>query len=351
MHKVSRPMYRSPRWLSLTTAATLVSALATGQAHAAAPAAQPPPPGAGSPAAQSVPPEQRTAQLGPGWAASADRAVTTAGDTTGFHVLVADAKDGYTWRTAATLTEPGAETSQWIGQECLTASGRFAAVVYAPREAVNHEEQFRAGGLAAVVDLTSGAVRKLPFTVNLAYYNPGCGAGDQVVFTGNLTSGDKYESRLTTVDATTAKVVRQTGAIGQVTSAVPFGDGVLAAAVDGLATVEPDGRLRHVADTTGTPFRLSADKAGGVGYEVRTKAGTELHRYTTAGDTRIAVAPLDSVRLSQVAGHVVVAGRTVTPLPAGWQAADVPVGAEPVDHGCAGRAVRDERRRRARPAR
>ncbi|WIX86355.1 SGNH/GDSL hydrolase family protein [Amycolatopsis sp. DG1A-15b] len=321
-------MHKSPRWQPLAAAVSLLSALAAGQSTASA---APAPPPADPPSTSSVPPAQRAGVLGSGWAASADRAVTTVGDTAGLHVLVADAKDGYAWRTAATLTEPGAETSQWIGQDCVTGSGRFAAVVYAPREAVNREERFHAGGLAAVVDLTSGAVRKLPFTVNLAYYNPGCGAGDQVVFTSNLTAGNTYKSRLVTLDAPTAKVLRQVDATGQVTSAVPFGDGVLAAAVDGLAAVGPDGKLRRVADTADTPFRLSADKDGGVGYEVRTKAGTELHRYTPAGDTKITVAPLDSVRLSQVAGHVVVQGpaaaRLATPLPAGWQAADVPAGA------------------------
>ncbi|MEV4052648.1 SGNH/GDSL hydrolase family protein [Amycolatopsis sp. NPDC049688] len=315
-------------WPPLAAAVTLISALAAGQSPASA---APAPPPAGPPPTSSVPAAQRAGVLGSGWATSADRAVATAGDTAGFHVLVADAKDGYAWRTAATLTEPGAETSQWIGQDCVTGSGRFAAVVYAPREAVNREERFHAGGLAAVVDLGTGAVRKLPFAVNLAYYNPGCGSGDEVVFTRNLTAGDTYKSRLVTVDAPTAKVVRQVDATGQVTSAVPFGDGVLAAAADGLATVGPDGKLRHVAGSAGTPFRLSADKDGGVGYEVRTKDGTELHRYTRAGDARITVAPLDSVRLSQVAGHVVVQGpaaaRLAAPLPAGWQAADVPAGA------------------------
>ncbi|MEU4253751.1 hypothetical protein AB0F15_40800 [Amycolatopsis sp. NPDC026612] len=317
-------------WQPLAAAVTLISALTAGQSPASA-ATAPPPPGAPQPSDSSIPLGQRAGVLGSGWAGSPDRAVTTVGDTSGLHVLVADAKDGYAWRTAATLAEPGAETSQWIGQDCVTGSGRFAAVVYAPREAVNREERFHAGGLAAVVDLASGAVRKLPFTVNLAYYNPGCGAGDQVVFTRNLTDGDTYESRLVTVDAPTAQVVRQVDATGQVTSAVPFGDGILAAAVDGLATVGANGKLRHVADTADTPFRLSADKDGGVGYEVRTKAGTELRRYTLAGDTRIALAPLDSVRLSQVAGHVVVQGpaaaRLTAPLPTGWQAADVPAGA------------------------
>ncbi|QYN23656.1 SGNH/GDSL hydrolase family protein [Amycolatopsis sp. DSM 110486] len=204
--------------------------------------------------------------------------------------------------------------------------------MYAPREAVNHEDLFRAGGLTAIVDLSSGGVHKLPFTVNLAYYNPGCGAGDEVVFTRNFTAGDTYKSQLVTVNAATAKTVRQVDATGQVTSAVPFGDGVLAAAADGLATVSADGTLKHVADTTDTPFRLSADKDGGVGYEIRTPAGTEIHRYTKTGDARIALAPLDSVRVSQIAGRVTVQGPAATrlrvPLPRDWQAADVPIDAD-----------------------
>jgi hypothetical protein len=85
--------------------------------------------------AESVAPEsvavgQRSDLLGGGWSQSSDRAVTTSGDATGFHVLVADARDGYQWRTAASLSEPGFDADAWIGNMCVTASGRRAVVVY-----------------------------------------------------------------------------------------------------------------------------------------------------------------------------------------------------------------------------
>src|SRR6266536_2797225 len=113
--------------------------------------------------------------------AADDRAVTTSSDETGLHVLVADGGDGYRWRTAATLAEPGFDTDQWIGQFCVTGSGRRAVVVYAPRQFANHESTMSAGGFAAVVDLTSGAVTKLAERVTLAYYNPACGSAETAV--------------------------------------------------------------------------------------------------------------------------------------------------------------------------
>src|SRR5688572_21174141 len=82
-----------------------------------------------------------------------DRAVTVAGDANGLHVLVADEAMHYAWRTAATLAEPGTETDQWIGQQCVTASGRRAVVVYAPRELINETTLFGQGARVAVVDL------------------------------------------------------------------------------------------------------------------------------------------------------------------------------------------------------
>ncbi|SDX29894.1 GDSL-like Lipase/Acylhydrolase [Amycolatopsis xylanica] len=312
---------RAARRAAQTCAALLLTTAFLGTP---AVAASKPPPDAAKPDSASVPQADRDRILPAGWRSSADRAVTIVGDQTGLHVLAADAKDGYTWRTVATLAETGAETSQWIGQECVTASGRYAAVVYAPREAVNREEKFRGGGFAAIVDLTSGDVRKLPFTVNLAYYNPGCGADERVVFTRNLTVGDTYKSRLMTVDAATTGVVRQVDAIGQVTSAVPVRDTTVAATGRGLATVEADGKLRHVADAASTPFRLSVDADGGVGFEVRSAGKTEIHRYTGAVDTLVAAVPLDSVQLHQVAGKVFVQGKTIgSRLPGTWHAADV----------------------------
>ncbi|CAM5541134.1 hypothetical protein STANM309S_00909 [Streptomyces tanashiensis] len=96
-----------------------------------APKAAPAPTQAGRP--HAVAPADRSALLGRGHAKSTDTAFTTSGDGTGFHLLVADEKNGYAWKTAATLSEPGFEADTWIGNACLTASGKRAAVAYAPR--------------------------------------------------------------------------------------------------------------------------------------------------------------------------------------------------------------------------
>lgn len=49
--------------------------------------------------------------------------------------------------------------------------------VYAPREFTNRENLLNAGAFAAVVDLDTGAVTKLPERYSLAYHNPGCAPG------------------------------------------------------------------------------------------------------------------------------------------------------------------------------
>src|SRR5213076_378960 len=84
-------------------------------------------------------------------------------------------------------TEPGTETEQWIGHTCVTSSGKHAVVVYAPRQVVNDEDRYHHGALAAVVDLDSGVVTKLPEPVSIAYYNPGCGTDERAILTQNFT--------------------------------------------------------------------------------------------------------------------------------------------------------------------
>lgn len=75
-----------------------------------------------------------------GWQRSSDEAIAVAGDVTGLHVLAATEASGYTWRTVATLNDPAVETNLWIGQACVTASGRYAVVVYTPEQADNMAE-------------------------------------------------------------------------------------------------------------------------------------------------------------------------------------------------------------------
>ncbi|MFI2640882.1 NocE [Streptomyces sp. NPDC018610] len=218
-------------------------------------------PGANPPA---IPLKKRAEILGDDYRASSDRAFTTSGDGTGFHVMIADEKNGYQWKTAASLSEPGFDTDTWIGNACVTESGKYAAVAYAPRTFTNKPELMSRGAFTALVNLDNGQVRKLPFQATLGYFSPGCGTGDKAVFsqfTDEATS-KKNETRLVTTDARTGKGVKATVA-GEVTSAVPVGSGIVAAR--GKRIVRIDGSaVKTVAPTHAVPFQLQPDSDGGV---------------------------------------------------------------------------------------
>ncbi|WP_158721090.1 hypothetical protein [Streptomyces sp. NRRL S-241] len=239
-------------------------------------------------APSQIAPGDREKVLGKGWNASNDRAWTTSGDAAGFHVLVADQKAGYGWRTAATLAEPGFDADMWIGNACVTGSGKRAVVAYAPRTFTNKPELMARGAFTAVVDLDSGAVTKLDRQASLAYFSPGCGTGETAVLT--QAGGDtKNQTRLLTVDVATAKVSRTTELAGQVTSAIPVGKDIVAADSARLTRIDQQGRRTTLARTGQVPFGLKADAEGGLVYLDR-PAGTndkgEVKRITASDITR-----------------------------------------------------------------
>ncbi|WP_239079426.1 hypothetical protein [Streptomyces sp. SID7909] len=220
--------------------------------------------------------KDRAAVLGDAYASSKDVALSTSGDGTGFHVLAGKEKDGYAFTTVATLREDGFDSDTWIGNTCVTESGRYAAVAYAPRTFTNNPELMVRGAFTAVVDLGSGKVTKLPFTASLAYFSPGCGNGDDVVFTQLSHDGDKEQrTRLITVDAATGKQSAPAAFPGQVTSAVPTRHGIVAG--HGNKLVRINGRKETVLATTKhVPFQIAADSADGVTFIDReADAGTK----------------------------------------------------------------------------
>lgn len=241
----------------------------------------------------AVAPGDRTRLLGKDYKKSTDTAFTTSGDGTGFHLLVADEAGGYAWKTAATLSEPGFDTDTWIGNACLTASGKRAAVAYAPRTFTNKPELMARGAFAAVVDLTTGKVTKLPFQASLAYFSPGCGAGEQAVFTQLSHEGDAAQrTRLVSVNTVTGKTGTRVTYPGQVTSAVPTKGGIVAAHGNRLVTAGAKGRLKEITRTRSVPFQLTVDSAGGLTYIDRTKnvdakkASTGYAQHLGAGQLR-----------------------------------------------------------------
>lgn len=223
----------------------------------------------------AVPAKQRAELLGKNYSASADRAFTTSGDGTGFHVMIADEKSGYAWKTAASLSEPGFETDTWIGNACLTGSGRYAAVAYAPRTFTNKPDLLSRGAFTAIVDLRSGAVRKLPFQATLGYFSPGCGTTENAVFsqfTDESTSRTN-ETRLVSVTAATGRTAA-TKVPGQVTSAVPVDGAIVGARGNRVVRVQ-GGTVRTVAVTHAVPFQLQPDADGGVTFIDRLPGGAE----------------------------------------------------------------------------
>ncbi|MEU7750876.1 hypothetical protein [Micromonospora sp. NPDC049171] len=331
---------RQVRALTALAVAALLGPSAT--PAQARPGAVPAP--AGRPASTPhVPERDRAAVLGPGWRGSTDRAVVGSGDADGFHLLVADAAQGYGWSTLATLSEPGLDTDRWIGNVCVTGSGRSAVVVYAPRTFTNRADLFDRGGFTAVVDLHSGAVRKLPVTSSLAYFNPGCGAGEKAVLT--QAGGDELDrTRLIEVDTVTSALGTPVEVPGELTSPVPTAGGIVAADAGAVVRVDGAGRRRVLTAATGVPFRLAADADGGVVFMER--AGTDrvlVRRAPTRAVTtgRAVAATLATGRLTDLnvtsgrGGRVFVAGvgkldrglRADTGVP-GVSLVDVPAGAQ-----------------------
>jgi hypothetical protein len=275
------------------------------------------------------------ALVGAGWRRSGDRAVEVAGDATGLHVLAADAAHGYEWRTVATLAVRGTDTSQWIGQACLTSGGTRAVVVYAPREITNSPGALGYGALAAVVDLSTGHVTYVPGGVSISYFDPGCGAGQDAVLTQGGTGASPIPGPLTTrlmlLDTATGEITSTVTMPGQVTSAVPYRGGIAAVSGSGLVSIGVGGAERVLAKTRGPAFRLSPDAASGLGFQVASGGRVQIWRYAAGHAALLGTAPLGAVELSQVGGQVFVTGphaRALGSLPADWRAVDAPAFAQ-----------------------
>ncbi|MFI5898219.1 SGNH/GDSL hydrolase family protein [Actinoplanes sp. NPDC051513] len=283
--------------------------------------------------AATVPSERRAVVLGKAWRTSSDMAWTTSGDATGLHVLVAEARTGYTWRTVATLAEPGLDTDQWIGNACMTGSGDRVVVVYAPRAFTNNEVLARRGGFTAIVDLRNGAVTKLAVMSSLAYFNPGCGTGEVAILTQEGDE-DLGKTRLVPVDAEAGKLKPAIVLAGQVTSAVPAGDEIVAASGRQLVRIGTTGVMTPMTPMTtesGAPFSLQPDSEGGVTYLDLTRDSIRVLRAVEGKSLVLATGGWDQLGLSRGRGGTVfITGnpRKVDGLPKTVRQVKAPAGAE-----------------------
>ncbi|MEV7781962.1 SGNH/GDSL hydrolase family protein [Kitasatospora sp. NPDC088351] len=325
-------MVHRPRKAVIAAAFTLLAGITVAAPATAAPDA--PTPQQQTPAFADPPrtPSKVTdpdTSLPPGWRGSDDRAVTLAGDGGGLHVLAAESGQAYQWRTVATLSEPGFNTDLWIGNSCVTGSGQRAVVVYAPRQFVNKPELLQRGGFAAVVDLASGAVTKLPETVSLAYFDPGCGVDETAVLTQNGDS-DLGSTRLLTVDTAAGTIVKTVTVKGQVTSAVPTRDGLVGASGAKLSRIDDSGNATELETTSGAASSVHPDTDGGIAFIDHADGRAAVKRLADGKVSTLAQAPTGEVALQPGAGgKLFVTGKPeqVVPLPGAVTTLPVPVDA------------------------
>jgi hypothetical protein len=336
------------RTCAILTAVGLLLSVLVGTAQSQQPPPTGPDTGANTPAnpaTPAIPPAQRDSVLGPQWRTSGDRVVVTSGDAAGFHVFVGDARDGYALHEVTALSEPGFDTDQWIGNVCLTASGRRAVVVYAPRGFANRATLARRGGFVAVVDIETASVAKLPVQSSLAYFSPSCGPSERVVIT---QEGDEDLGRTRLLplaaDADLPAIVgRRIEVKGQLTSAVPDAQGIVAADDGAVVRVSDNGSRTVIATTRGVPFDLAADRDGGVVYAERD--GTEralvrrvvphLGRGVTTPST-LASTPLTAVAIrAGRGGRVFITGEatSLSQPPPSVSLLPGPVGTQPSTDG------------------
>ncbi|WP_051855113.1 SGNH/GDSL hydrolase family protein [Streptomyces sp. NRRL B-1347] len=268
--------------LLLTTATLMVSAPLVSQALASE--SHPPPSAIRDAAAGPKRPEAPRSMpspdtdLGKGWKNSEDRAVTGAADAEGFRILVADESKAYAWKAVATLSEPGMPADSWIGNQCVMDDSHVAAV-YAPRAFTNKPDLMQGGAFTAIVNTRSGEVTKLPFTATLAYFDPSCNTTTHTAaFTQyrDMNDASKVKTRVVTVD-TGGRTVTTTGELrGQVSSAVPVKDGVVAGLGRGLVHINDKGGVRRLAQGASIPFDIRPMTGGRIGFVDR--KGTKTAR-------------------------------------------------------------------------
>jgi hypothetical protein len=266
-----------------------------------------------SPVQAEVKPADRDRLLGQGWRSSQNRAWSLIGSSAGLYVLTANESEGYRWRVRATLAETGFDADQWIGNGCVTGSGRYLVVVYAPRAFTNDPVAFDRAGFSAVVDLSSGKVRKLSTTATLAYSNPSCGTADTAVLT-QFEHKSSIRTRLMSVDAATGNLGTPRIASAELMSAIPFKGSIFAARGNTLVEIESTGRLQTRATVVGSLSRLRPTAGGQIVATETTGETAQIRAFQPAASATSAVlasGPRVAVKTYQAPhGRVLLTGTT-----------------------------------------
>ncbi|MGW0120746.1 hypothetical protein [Streptomyces sp. NPDC003327] len=277
----------------------------------------------GTPAAPAVPaaadaPTPRlfsapAKELGADYAASPDAIVQATGDADGLHVLAARESDGFSFYEIARLSRRGlSDVGPWTGYVCTTGSGNYAAAVYAPSAWSNEPGAYENGAFAALIRLSDGKVTEIPDRVQMAYFTPGCGTGDQVAFTtSSATDTSAGATTVISVDAATGNVSSRSAVDGYLTHVTPTPDGTVGVLGGHLVDLKANGKklsARRLAAVPGPMFALTASKNGAVDIGTVDGEKSVISRLSGKAFTELGRAPKGKVKLLPVADGAAVVG-------------------------------------------
>ncbi|MET9631235.1 hypothetical protein ABZX92_27610 [Lentzea sp. NPDC006480] len=234
------------------------------------------------------------AAVDPGWWRGTDLMVTGQGDSRGYHLYLGREREKYAFRPLASIQPGGYDADEWLGYQCVTGDRSTVAVTLLPRGAVNKPVLRDRGGLSYLVDIATGKTRPVAKGVAFKYHATGCGAGSEVALLRHL-GDDQARTELLKVDARTGVTARAGTVAGQLTSAVPTRDGLLALRGNGVVRINGDSEPTVQATVDGEPFRLTSGPDGAVNVlvkkpdvvELQELRGTSLRLLGSGANTRL----------------------------------------------------------------
>lgn len=226
-----------------------------------------------------------------------DVLVSSRGDTSGFHLFLAQERSGWAWRPLASLQPGGNEGDDWLGAHCVTGSGRWVVAVIQQRWATNRQDLRDRGALTYAVEVKSGRVFPLTSSVALKAHTPGCGTGNEVALSRNHGL-DQAETELISIDLEKRRVDRQVRLPGQYTHAVPLAGGFAAIRGGAVAWIDRQGSLASLQELGGAPFAMMASGDDSVHVAMATSPDqAAVERVTKDGTRRLARGRLDRLKL------------------------------------------------------
>lgn len=240
------------------------------------------------------------------------------GGSDGYHLAVSTAS-GPGWRQVALLDPDGIGDLSWTGYQCVSGDGRYAAVVVLPASAVNIQALREHGAFGYAVDLSTGAVHPVATGLAATYSDPGCGTGDDAVFTAALGE-DEQATEVIRASLATGRAEQETRVAGQFTSAVPLAGGEIAGVLGTtVETIGPGAPAKgfapeRVVAAPGQPYSLRPAANGDVDF-LATRYGDSATAWQEHAGVlaKLGSGPRESVRLiEQEHGSVAASGLTRT---------------------------------------